>query len=119
MLQDCDQPMALHDPMKTNMHTNDFVGISIFLNSCPKLESLTFDMVTSHFVRAPSPLVIDPVKHWLTSNAYECVEKTLKVVNVKNFCGSSNVLHVLEYLTRIGRVRERLDLYEAKGLNHN
>jgi len=54
VLQDCDDPMALHDSMKTrhlvmktNMHANDFVGISIFLNSCPELESLTFDLVTS------------------------------------------------------------------------
>lgn len=37
--------------MKTNMHANDFVGIGIFLNSCPELESLTFDLVTtSRFV---------------------------------------------------------------------
>ncbi|VYS52624.1 unnamed protein product [Arabidopsis thaliana] len=86
VLQDCDDPMALHDSMKTqhlvmktNMHANDFVGISIFLNSCPELESLTFDLVTSsRFVRAPSPLVIDPVSHWLTSKSYECLEKTLK-----------------------------------------
>ncbi|KAL9299720.1 putative F-box domain, FBD domain, leucine-rich repeat domain superfamily [Arabidopsis thaliana] len=127
VLQDCDDPMALHDSMKTrhlvmktNMHANDFVGISIFLNSCPELESLTFDLVTSsRFVRAPSPLVIDPVSHWLTSKPYECLEKTLKVVKITKFRGSSNELHMLQYLLRTGCVMERVDLYEAEGLNHN
>ncbi|EOA32168.1 hypothetical protein CARUB_v10015424mg [Capsella rubella] len=125
MLKDCDDPMALHDPlktrhlvMKTNLHTNDFMGMSIFLKSCPELESLTFDILTTRLARAPSPLVIDPAKYWITSNAYECLEKTLKVVKVKNFRGRSNELHVLQYLIRTGRVMERLDLYEAKGLNH-
>ncbi|XP_019098479.1 PREDICTED: putative F-box/LRR-repeat protein At1g56400 [Camelina sativa] len=93
MIQNCDDPMALHDTMKTrhlvlrtNMHPSDFGGI----NSCPELESLTFD-----FVRIWSTLVIDPVTHWLTSKSYECLEKTLKVVKVKNFHGSSKELPLL------------------------
>ncbi|CAE5986210.1 unnamed protein product [Arabidopsis arenosa] len=76
--------------------------------------------VCSFFLqRAPSPLVIDPVSYWLTSKAYECLEKTLKVVKVKKFRGSSNELHMLQYLIRTGCVMERVDLYEANGLNHN
>ncbi|XP_010467500.1 PREDICTED: putative F-box/LRR-repeat protein At1g56400 [Camelina sativa] len=126
VIQDCDYPMALHGPMKTrhlvmrtNMHPNDFGGIKIFLNSCPELESLTFDLVTtSPFVRVWSSLVIDPVTHWLTSKSYDCLEKTLKVVKVKNFRGSSKELHLLQYLIRNGRVLERVDLYEEKGLDH-
>lgn len=58
MIQDCDDPMDVHDPlktrhlvMKTNMHTNEFMGIAIFLNSCPELESLTFDMDTTERIR--------------------------------------------------------------------
>lgn len=69
--------------------------------------------------RAPSPLVIDPVSHWLTSKSYECLEKTLKVVKITKFRGSSNELHMLQYLLRTGCVMERVDLYEAEGLNHN
>ncbi|XP_010515300.2 PREDICTED: putative F-box/LRR-repeat protein At1g56400 [Camelina sativa] len=126
VIQDCDDPMALHDPMKTrhlvlrtNVQPKDLRGINIFLNSCPELESLTFDLVTtSRFVIVRSPWVIDPLAHWLTSEAYECLEKTLKVVKVKNFRGSSNELHLLQYLLRTGRVLERVELYEAKGLDH-
>ncbi|XP_010467501.1 PREDICTED: putative F-box/LRR-repeat protein At1g56400 [Camelina sativa] len=120
IIQNWDDPMALHDPMKTrhlvlrtNMQPSDFGGLHRFLNSCPELESLTFD-----FVSVWSSLLIDPVTHWLTSKSYECVEKTLKVVKVKNFCGSSKELHLLQYLIRNGRVLERVDLYEEKGMNH-
>ncbi|XP_010467493.2 PREDICTED: putative F-box/LRR-repeat protein At5g54820 [Camelina sativa] len=126
VIQDCDDPMALHDPMKTrhlvmrtNMHPKDFRGINIFLNSCPELESLTIDLVTtSRFVVVRSPSVMDPLAHWLTSEAYECLEKTLKVVKFKNFRGRANELHLLQYLLRNGRVLERVELYEAKGLDH-
>ena len=38
---------ARHLVMKTNLHANEFVGIKIFLNSCPELESLTFHMDTT------------------------------------------------------------------------
>lgn len=54
MIQDCEDPMELHDAMearhlvmKTNLHAKEFIGITIFLNSCPELESLTFDMDTT------------------------------------------------------------------------
>ncbi|ESQ53718.1 hypothetical protein EUTSA_v10027438mg [Eutrema salsugineum] len=124
MIQDCDNPMELHDPMKTqhlvmktNLHANEFMGITIFLNSCPELESLTFDMgTTERILRTSSPL--DAKTFWLANKSYACLEKTLKIVKVKNFRGSSNELHVLHYLIRTGRVMEQLDLYEANGLDH-
>lgn len=54
MIQDCDDPMKLHDPMKTrhlviktHMYPHEFGGITIFLNSCPELESLTFETYTT------------------------------------------------------------------------
>ncbi|VVB10413.1 unnamed protein product [Arabis nemorensis] len=125
MIQDCDNPKELHEPMKTkhlvmktNMHTNEFGGISIFLNCCPELESLTFDMLTTELIVRPS-LPFDSETYWLTNKTYDCLEKTLKVVEVKNFRGRPNELHVLQYLIRTGLVMERLDLYEAKGLNDN
>ncbi|VVB10414.1 unnamed protein product [Arabis nemorensis] len=125
MIQDCDNPMELHEPMKTkhlvmkaNMHTNEFKGISIFLNCCPELESLTFDMLTTELIVRNS-LPFDPETYWLTNKTYKCLEKTLKVVKVKNFRGRPNELHVLQYLIRTGLVMERLDLYEAKGLDDN
>lgn len=62
-------------------------------------------------------LPLDPKTFWLTNGTYECLERTLKVVKVKNFRGSSNELHVLKYLIRRGLVMEQLDLYEAKRLN--
>ncbi|KAL1215783.1 F-box protein [Cardamine amara subsp. amara] len=127
MIQDCDDPMDVSGPMKTrhlvmitNLHANDFMGIRIFLNSCPELESLTFDMVTIRRVVRPSLPLVDPETHWLNNKTYEWVEKTLKVVKVKNFCGGSNELQVLSYLIRTGCVMERVDLYEAQGLlNHD
>ncbi|KAF8098407.1 hypothetical protein N665_0268s0075 [Sinapis alba] len=123
MIQECEDPMELHDAMearhlimKTNLHANEFVGITIFLNSCPELESLTFDMdTTQRILRVSMPL--DPKTFWLNNDTYECLERTLKVVEVKNFRGGSNEVHVLHYLIRKGCVMERLDLYEAKGLN--
>ncbi|CAN8327409.1 unnamed protein product [Cochlearia groenlandica] len=124
MIQECDDPMELHDPMKTqhlvmktNMHTNEFIGITIFLNSCPELKSLTFDMLTTELiVRVSQPL--DPEMYWLTNNTNKCLEKTLKVVKVKNFRGGSNELHVFKYLVRNGCVMDRVEIYEAVGLNH-
>ncbi|EOA32480.1 hypothetical protein CARUB_v10015759mg [Capsella rubella] len=126
-IEDCDHPLALHDPMETqhlvmitNLHPKELGGISIFLSSCPKLESLTFDSVTKCRLRlVPSPTTKDPKTYWLTSKAYKCLEKTLKVVKVKNFTGGFNELQVLQYLIRTGCVLERVDLYEAKGLNPN
>lgn len=54
MIQYCDDPMELHDPMKTrhlvirtNMYAHELAGMTMFLNSCPKLESLTFDTDTT------------------------------------------------------------------------
>lgn len=68
MIQECEDPMEMHDAMearhlvmKTNLHANEFVGIKIFLNSCPELESLTFHMdateriVVSFFFTYPNP----------------------------------------------------------------
>ncbi|KAF2551613.1 hypothetical protein F2Q68_00037790 [Brassica cretica] len=60
---------------------------------------------------------LDPKAFWLTNDTYECLERTLKLVKIKNFRGGSNELHVLKYLIRRGLVMEQLDLYEAKGLN--
>ncbi|KAF3595730.1 hypothetical protein DY000_02027863 [Brassica cretica] len=123
MIQECEDPMEMHDAMearhlvmRTNLHANEFVGITIFLNSCPELESLTFHMdTTERIVRISMPL--DPKVFWLTNDTYECLERTLKLVKIKNFRGGSNELHVLKYLIRRGLVMEQLDLYEAKGLN--
>ncbi|XP_018469789.1 putative F-box/LRR-repeat protein At5g54820 [Raphanus sativus] len=123
MIQDCDDLMELHEPMKTqhlviktHMYPHEFAGMTIFLNSCPELESLTFDTdTTGPIVRRSPP--IDPKTFWLNNKTYECLERTLKVVKVKNFRSKSNELHVLQYLIRTGRVMEQLDLYEAKGLN--
>ncbi|KAH0900844.1 hypothetical protein HID58_040347 [Brassica napus] len=127
MIQDCDDPMKLHDPMKTrhlviktHMYPHEFGGITIFLNSCPELESLTFETYTTGPIVMSQrywPL-IHPKTFWLNNKTYECLERTLKAVKVENFCGISNELHVLQYLIRTGRVMERLDLHAAKRLNN-
>ncbi|KAF8112319.1 hypothetical protein N665_0065s0092 [Sinapis alba] len=125
IIQDCDDPMELHGQMKTRhlviktqMYAHEFAGMTIFLNSCPKLESLTFDTDTTGPVVRRSP-PIDPKSFWLNNKTYECLERTLKVVRVNNFRGKPSELHVLQYLIRTGRVMERLELYEAKGLNND
>ncbi|KAL0726360.1 hypothetical protein Bca4012_022453 [Brassica carinata] len=123
MIQYCGDPMknlmkTRHLVIKTHMYKHELAGMTMFLNSCPKLESLTFDTDTTRpMMSFSSPL--DPKMFWFNDKTYECLERTLKAVRVNNFCGHSNDVHVLHYLIRTGRVMERLDLYEAKGLNNS
>lgn len=57
------------------------------------------------------PVDIEPNKYWVNQNSLECLERTLKVVEVKGFGGGWFELRVVQYLIRYGRVMERLNLY--------
>ncbi|XP_010474441.1 PREDICTED: F-box protein At3g62230-like [Camelina sativa] len=122
LIQDGEDPVRLRQPMetrhlvmKTNLLPNELIGIRLMINSCPDLETLTFQMV------APRPVpmttsAIAPDTYWKCNINHRCLKKTLKVVELKNFTGGLYELHVLEFLIWCGRVLERVDLYLANGL---
>ncbi|CAA7025857.1 unnamed protein product [Microthlaspi erraticum] len=103
-----------HLVMQTNLHPDEFIGIRLMLDKCPVLESLTFDIVTERTtimedtVLVPADFNADT--YWLDEITHECLEKTLKVVVVKDF-GNMYELQILTYLIKHGLVLERLDLY--------
>ncbi|KAG2322965.1 hypothetical protein Bca52824_016178 [Brassica carinata] len=99
-----------HLVIKTNLVPVEFEGIRLMINSCPDLETLTFQML---------PLVsVARINHWFTADTYwnfpifhKCLKKTLKVVLVRNFTGGTYESVMLWYLIGSCRVLERLDLY--------
>ncbi|KAL0696128.1 hypothetical protein Bca4012_063308 [Brassica carinata] len=116
-IKDSDYPVHLKAPMetrhlviKTNLVLVEFEGIRLMINSCPDLETLTFQML---------PLVsVARINHWFTADMYwnfpifhKCLKKTLKVVLVRNFTGGTYESVMLWYLIGSCRVLERLDLY--------
>ncbi|CAA7025891.1 unnamed protein product [Microthlaspi erraticum] len=106
-----------HLVMQTNLHPDEFIGIRLMLDKCPVLESLTFDIVSEKTtilggtVSAPEDFNADT--YWLGEITHECLEKTLKVVVVKDF-GDMYELQILTYLIKHGLVLERLDLYMSE-----
>ncbi|XP_010474437.1 PREDICTED: putative F-box/LRR-repeat protein At5g54820 [Camelina sativa] len=107
-IPECDNRNCLLKPMETQhlvlrakMHTKEFNGIRILLENCPKLESLTFDILPPHpFPMTLSYCGIDPRTYWMENRTSTCLMKTLKVVVVRNFGGSFNELNILRYLIR-------------------
>lgn len=125
LIQDGEDPVRLKAPMetrhlvmKTNLLPNEFIGIRLMINSCPDLETLTFQMV------APRPVpmttsVTDPDTYWRFAFNHRCLKKTLKVVELRNFTGGSYEVKVLQFLIRYGRVLERVDLYLPCGVKES
>ncbi|KAL0843810.1 hypothetical protein Bca101_017056 [Brassica carinata] len=77
-----------HLVLKTKLHPTEFNGIRVLLINCPKLETLTLDLLP------PAPL-----------------RETLQTVVVKNYVGGAE-LNIVRYLLRSGSERlERVELY--------
>lgn len=104
-----------HLVMKTNLLPNEFIGIRLMINSCPDLETLTFQMVDPRPVSTTAS-EIDPETYWKFQINHRCLKKTLKVVKLRGFSGGLYELCVLRFLIRCGRVLERVDLYLPTGL---
>ncbi|KAL1221322.1 F-box protein [Cardamine amara subsp. amara] len=122
LIQDGEDPVKLQAPMetrhlviKTNLLPNEFIGIRLMINSCPDLETLTFQMVAPRLVPMTASR-IDPKTYWRFEINHKCLKGTLKVVELRNFTGGLNELNVLEFLIRCGRVLERVDLYLPHGM---
>ncbi|GMY31378.1 F-box protein At3g62230-like [Fagus crenata] len=106
-----------HLIMKTTMHPYEFFGIRFFLNSCPRLETLTLNIIGPGRVFADynPPMELIPDKFWLQwSNVLVCLHRSLKVVEVKGFKGKYHEVSLLLYLIFFGRVLERIDITVSK-----
>ncbi|XP_010446116.1 PREDICTED: putative F-box/LRR-repeat protein At1g56400 [Camelina sativa] len=128
-IQECDDPSSLLRPMetqhlvlRTRMHVMEFKGITLLLDNCPNLETLTLDILSRSFYSyAKSYCGVGPRSYWKKNLTYEILPKTLKVVVVRNFSGCFGELNVLKILIQLGRGRcpgrahgpvlERVELY--------
>ncbi|ESQ43849.1 hypothetical protein EUTSA_v10005956mg [Eutrema salsugineum] len=121
MIKDSEDPVRLQAPMetrhlviKTSMVPYEFIGIRLMINSCPDLETLTFQMLPP--IHAPTTnLGFCPKTYWTYVISHKCLKKTLKVVEVRNFTGGAYELQILKFLIRLGLVLERVDLYLPVG----
>ncbi|CAN7039735.1 hypothetical protein BRARA_B01649 [Brassica rapa] len=102
-----------HLVLKTELHPREFNGIRLLLMNCPKLETLTIDLLPpSPIAMASSYAGIDPQTYWMQNISYECQRETLKAVIVKNFIGGAKELHIVKFFIRSGCKRlERVELY--------
>lgn len=103
--------------LKTNLEPFEFVGIRFMINSCPHLETLTFQLVVTMPVDRIAPQ-FDPVTYWNLLISHTCLEETLKNVEMWNFCGGQYELLILKYIIGVGRVLERVDLYLPSGMSN-
>ncbi|KAG7566685.1 F-box domain [Arabidopsis suecica] len=104
--------------LKSALEPNEFIGIRFMINSCPYLETLSFQMVDPRLIDMMVPQ-FDPEAYWVDNISHKCLKRTLKKVEVWSFSGGTYELHVLKYLIRYGRVLERVDLYLPIGLDED
>ncbi|KAM1116946.1 hypothetical protein TB2_007287 [Malus domestica] len=96
--------------LKTTMHHHEQLGIKFFLNCCPHLETLTIkrcpEEIYDYYV---TPSVLKPQEMWKGNvEVYECITRTLRMVEVKDYMGSQHELDLLRYLLTNGRIMEQL-----------
>lgn len=110
-----------HLILKTALDVKEYYGISFFLNSCPRLETLSIYLGPANILEGyESGLKLQDHEFMGTSSyiiVYVCLKKTLKVVEVKGFKGETNELRVLEYFIKFGTVLEKMSITvsEEKG----
>ncbi|KAK7305065.1 hypothetical protein VNO77_42964 [Canavalia gladiata] len=107
-----------HLIMKMDMLDAELRGVSFWLNSCPMLESLTFELGFGRILEDDEDLVDSRVyqKMWLsTISVYECLNSTLKRVEVNNFEGCLNGILFIYFLIRCGSVLQRVNINVLKG----
>ncbi|KAJ1431892.1 FBD domain [Sesbania bispinosa] len=105
----CDMNVR-HLIMKTALHEYEFMGITFLLNSCPQLERLTIELGCVKEVFDGKPLFhVNFVRFWIdNARLYKCMTSTLKEVEIKNFRGTWNEIHVLSYFIIGGKVLKKV-----------
>ncbi|KAL1206721.1 putative F-box/LRR-repeat protein [Cardamine amara subsp. amara] len=125
VIQEYENPFSLdrlmetqHLVLRTKLNVVEFKGIRLFLNNCPKLETLTFDYLGRNiFSHCVTYCGINRRTYWQQKRAYKYLPNTLKVVVFRNFTGGKNELYILNFLIGSGRGRrpgpvlERVELY--------
>ncbi|KAK9269659.1 hypothetical protein L1049_001437 [Liquidambar formosana] len=105
-----------HLILKTTMHENEFFGISFLLKSCPYLETLTIEILPGRIFEDYVPPYDFEAHTFWTQNVlvFKCLQKTLKVVEIKGFKGTMNELRLLKYFITCGRAMKRLNLHISR-----
>ncbi|CAL5402801.1 unnamed protein product [Camellia sinensis] len=105
-----------HLIMKTALHINEYHGISFFLFSCPRLQTLTIHISSSNTIFPERETTLSLVEHEFLSNGYIMV---IKVVNVTGFKGHLNEMLAIQYFIKYGYALETLyiNLSNEKGPN--
>ncbi|ESQ44637.1 hypothetical protein EUTSA_v10003319mg [Eutrema salsugineum] len=99
MIKDSEDPVQLRAPMETR-------HLVIKTNLVPD----GFKMLPP----IPEPTTnpgFNPETYWTHVPSHECLKKTLKVVEVRDFTGGTYEFHFLRFLIRWGLVLEKVDLY--------
>ncbi|KAK7279518.1 hypothetical protein RJT34_24571 [Clitoria ternatea] len=111
----CDMNVR-HLIMKTQMHDFELYGFIFLLNSCAWLEKLTIDIDQQKIYEGyEPPYPMDLKKFWDQGLIiYECLRRSLKVVEVKGLRGTVNELQACNYLIRAASGLEQLKI-EVKG----
>ncbi|KAL7186508.1 hypothetical protein ACSBR2_028283 [Camellia fascicularis] len=110
-----------HLIMKTALHINEYHGISFFLFSCPRLQTLTIHISSSTTIFPEREATLSLAEHEFLSNGYimvyKCLKRTLKVVNVTGFKGHLNEMLAIQYFIKYGYALETLyiNLSNEKG----
>ncbi|PSS06151.1 F-box protein [Actinidia chinensis var. chinensis] len=108
-----------HMILKTALHAHEYHGISFFLSSCPNLETLTIDIDPARRIFHERGTHLNLCEHEFLSKyimVYRCVERSLKVVEIKGFKGALNEVVVINYLLSYGPALETMSITVAKEL---
>ncbi|XP_009342602.2 F-box protein At3g62230-like [Pyrus x bretschneideri] len=100
-----------HLTLRTAMHNYEQYGIRFFLNSCPRLETLTIDIDRSRRICDEyEPPLGDKFESLWTRSAiiFKCITQTLRKVEIKGFKGTRNEVYLMFYLVNHARVLEKL-----------
>ncbi|XP_051151836.1 putative F-box/LRR-repeat protein At5g54820 [Andrographis paniculata] len=98
-----------HLCLRTQLHAQEYYGITFFLNMCSKLDLLSIHLTqTKIFEDYRWPYRVED--HPFASGLWHpsCFDKTLRTVEIKGFKGSTNEMVVLRYILRFGKVLQNL-----------
>ncbi|CAN6691296.1 unnamed protein product [Malus baccata var. baccata] len=95
--------------------------LTFFLNCCPHLETLTIkrcpEEIYEYYL---TPSVLKPQEMWKGNvEVYECITRTLRMVEVKDYLGSQHELDLLRYLLTNGRIMEQLTVVTSSDVEVN
>ncbi|KAK3021264.1 hypothetical protein RJ639_047255 [Escallonia herrerae] len=111
-------PEVEHLTLKTALDAKEYYGITFFLNSCPRLETLSIDLTAPSRIFEGYNIDLPLQYHDFVMSKpfvlYPCVSSTLKVVEVKGFKGGKNELVALQYFIRHGKVLEKMAISVSK-----